>query len=77
MSLLRSSRVVVALGLVALSVVGAMVAAERSASAMATAADRFLESLTPEQRAQATFEFQSDERLKWHFIPTEMFGDYN
>lgn len=73
MSLLRSSRVVVALGLVALSVVGAMVAAERSASAMATAADRFLESLTPEQRAQATFEFQSDERLKWHFIPTEMF----
>ena len=73
MSLLRSSRVVVALGLVALSVVGAMVAAERSASAMATAADRFLESLTPEQSAQATFEFQSDERLKWHFIPTEMF----
>ncbi len=73
MSLLPSSRLVVALGLVALSVVGAMVAAERSASAMATAADRFLESLTPEQRAQAAFEFQSDERLKWHFIPTEMF----
>ena len=37
------------------------------------AADRFLASLTPEQRAQATFEFQSDEREKWHFIPTEMF----
>ena len=73
MNLLRSSRLVVALGLLALAVVGAMVAAERSASAMATAADRFLESLTPEQRAQAAFEFQSDERLKWHFIPTEMF----
>ena len=73
MSLLRSSRVVVALGLGALAVAGAMVAAERSASAMATAADRFLESLTPEQRAQAAFEFQSDEREKWHFIPTEMF----
>ena len=73
MSLLRSSRLVVAFGLVALSVVGAMVAAERSALAMATAADRFLESLTPEQRAQAAFEFRSDERLKWHFIPTEMF----
>ena len=73
MSFLRSSRLVVASGLVALSVVGAMVAAERSASAMATAADRFLESLTPEQRAQAAFEFQSEERLKWHFIPTEMF----
>ena len=73
MSLLRSPRLVVALGLVALSVGGAMVAAERSASAMATAADRFLATLTPEQRAQATFEFQADERLKWHFIPTEMF----
>ena len=73
MSVLRSSRFVVALGLVALSIVGAMVAAERSASVMATAADRFLESLTPEQRAQAAFEFQSDEREQWHFIPTEMF----
>ena len=73
MSRLRSSRLVVALALVALSVVGAMVAAERSASAMATAADRFLESVTPEQRAQVAFEFQSDERLMWHFIPTEMF----
>jgi hypothetical protein len=73
MSLLRSSRLVVALGLVVVSIVGAMVAAERSASAMATAAGRFLDSLTPEQRAQAAFEFQSDEREKWHFIPTEMF----
>ena len=73
MSLLRSPRLVVALGLVVVSVVAAMVAAERSASAMATAANRFLESLTPEQRAQAAFEFQSDERLQWHFIPTEMF----
>ena len=73
MSLLRSSRLVVALGLVVVSIVGAMVAAERSASAMATAADRFLESLTPEQRTQAAFEFQSDEREQWHFIPTEMF----
>ena len=73
MSLLRSSRLVVAFGLVVLAVVGAMVAAERSASAMVTAADRFLESLTREQRTQAAFEFQSDERMQWHFIPTEMF----
>ena len=73
MSLLRSSRLVLALGIVSLAVVSAMVAAERSASAMATAANRFIESLTPDQRAQAAFEFQSDERTKWHFIPTEMF----
>ncbi len=73
MSLLRSSRFVLALGIVSLAVVSAMVAAERSASAMATAANHFLESLTPDQRAQAAFEFQSDERTQWHFIPTEMF----
>ena len=73
MNLLRSPRLVVALGLVALSVVGPMVAAERAASNMATAANRFLESLTPVQRADATFALQSDEREQWHFIPTEMF----
>ena len=73
MSLLRSPRVVVALGLAAVAVVGPMVAAERAASNMATAANRFLESLTPQQRADATFELRSDEREKFHFIPTEMF----
>ena len=73
MSLRTWSRLVLALSVVSLSVVSAMVAAERSASAMATAADRFLESLRPDQRAQAAFEFQSNERTNWHFIPTEMF----
>jgi len=73
MRLLQSSRLLLALGIVSLSVVTAMVAAERSASTMATAANRFLESLTPDQRAQAAFAFESDERTQWHFIPTEMF----
>jgi hypothetical protein len=36
---------------------------------MATAADRFLASLTPEQRQQAAFPFDSPERLRWHFVP--------
>ena len=73
MRLLQSSRLLLALSILSLSVVTAMVAAERSASAMATAANRFLESLTPDQRSQATFAFESDERTSWHFIPTEMF----
>ena len=73
MRLLQSSRLLLALSIVSLSVVTAMVAAERSASTMATAANRFLESLTPDQRSQATFAFESDERTSWHFIPTEMF----
>jgi hypothetical protein len=38
-------------------------------SLMADAANVFLNSLTPEQRAQATYAFQDDQRLDWHFVP--------
>jgi Protein of unknown function (DUF3500) len=55
--------------------IGSVVAADRSSSAMATAASKFLNALTPPQRAQASFEFANTvERLHWHFIPTEMFA---
>jgi hypothetical protein len=36
---------------------------------MSEAANRFLASLTAEQRTQATFQFQDDERENWHYIP--------
>src|ERR1700722_4998747 len=36
---------------------------------MAAAATNFLNALTPEQQAQATFAFMDDERFDWHFIP--------
>jgi len=52
---------------------GRMIAAERSIAAMSQAASRFLAELTPEQRQQATFAMTSDERVRWHFIPNEMF----
>jgi len=45
-----------------------------SASVMSEAANRFLASLTPEQRAQATFQFDDAERVNWHFIPKERKG---
>jgi hypothetical protein len=45
-----------------------------SASVMTEAANRFLASLTPEQRAQATFKFDDAERVNWHFIPKERKG---
>src|SRR6266540_926088 len=70
MKRLCTPRVMTALGFVALAAVGSMVAAERSSSTMAGAATKFLATLTPEQRQQATFAFNSDERLHWHFIPT-------
>ena len=74
MRLPRSSRFLLAGGLVMVFIIGTMVGAERSASTMASAASRFLASLTPDQRTQAAFGFQSDERVKWHFIPTEIFS---
>lgn len=38
---------------------------------MAAAATRFLESLSPEQKARASFSFDDKERLNWHYIPLE------
>lgn len=40
-----------------------------SAAIMSDTAKAFLASLTPEQRAQATFQFQDEQRFDWHFIP--------
>jgi hypothetical protein len=46
----------------------------RANEAMRRAASRFMESLTPEQRAIALFAFEDAERLNWHFIPRERRG---
>jgi hypothetical protein len=68
-----ASRWVLAAAALAVLAVGSTIAADRSSSAMASAATKFLDSLTPEQRQEATFAFNADERLRWHFIPTEMY----
>src|SRR5436190_20118412 len=39
------------------------------AEQMAAAANKFLASLEPGQKAKATFDFKGDERENWHFIP--------
>ena len=68
-----SPRLCVAAAIIGLIALATLAGADRSSSAMASAATKFLDSLTPEQRKQASFEFSSDERLHWHFIPTETF----
>src|SRR5580765_4070144 len=68
-----SPRLYVAAAIICAGAAGSMIAAGRSSSAMADAATHLLSSLTAEQRQQASFAFASDERLHWHFIPTEMF----
>ncbi len=45
-----------------------------SASMVADAANHFLSSLTPEQKAKAVFDFKDDERMNWHYIPKERKG---
>jgi Protein of unknown function (DUF3500) len=73
MKSLHSPRLLLAAALVAAGAIGSTIAAERSSSTMAAAATKLLAALTPEQRQQATFAFDSDERMHWHFIPTETF----
>jgi hypothetical protein len=41
---------------------------------MAEAARRYLSSLTPPQRARAVFAVNSDERLRWHYVPQARAG---
>jgi len=61
--------------IVAVTVLGARPASSHpAADEMAAAANRFLASLEPEQKARARFEFKSDERLNWHFVPKDRKG---
>lgn len=48
-----------------------MVRAHDAGQQMMDAANWFLASLTPEQKAQAVFPFDSDKREDWHFIPKD------
>ncbi len=45
-----------------------------SASVMTEAANRFLASLTADQKAKATFKFDDAERVNWFFVPIERKG---
>jgi len=48
-------------------------ASQKSAAAMAKAADAWLASLSADQKQRATFAFDSEERMRWHFVPNEQF----
>lgn len=73
MSVKIQPRVILGLGLVAALFVGTVTASQRQAAAMTSAATAFLAGLTPEQRQQAALPFAGEERMRWHFIPNEMF----
>jgi hypothetical protein len=69
----RFARPVLIAGLLALAGLGAKHASMRNVAQMADAASAFLTSLPQAQRTQATFAFDSPERVRFHFIPPEAF----
>jgi hypothetical protein len=78
MTRVKLSRAVVAVALAAIWTAGVTLnsqraASSRAATAMTTAATRWLESLTPEQQKQATFATDHEELTRWNFIPTNQF----
>ena len=73
MTKFRSYRFLLVGGCVLALVAGTLISAQRSSSTMASAANAFVNSLSPEQRQKATSPFESNERLHWNFIPSEAF----
>ena len=69
MTRFTSPRLIVALGLLMVFTIAIAAQQRSTAQSMTTAATSFLASLNPEQRQQATFAFDSAERLRWHFVP--------
>lgn len=61
--------VLVPLVLLVSSVAAATLLMRSAGDDMTRAAERFLASLTAEQKAKAALEYDSAERTKWHFIP--------
>ena len=61
------------INLVAISCGGAGSGSQRDVAQMVDGADQFLMSLSDEERGRATFGFESDERVRFHFVPPETF----
>jgi Protein of unknown function (DUF3500) len=70
---MKPARSLLAIGAAA-ALLGAVAASEKSSATMASAADRLLGALSPEQRQQAAFAFDAAERTNWHYIPRERKG---
>jgi hypothetical protein len=52
---------------------GAMADSDGDVAQMVVGADQFLMSLSDEERARTTFDFESEERERFHFVPPETF----
>src|SRR6516164_9925345 len=70
---MKPSRILLVLALTTLVAGVAYVGqtSESTGAKMVRAAERFLASLTPDQRQRAVFGFDDKERFNWHFIPLQ------
>ena len=66
-------RLLLTVGFFAALGLASTVASQRTAASMAASAEAFLATLPADQRATASFSFDSDDRERFHYIPTEMF----
>jgi hypothetical protein len=73
MSRLTALRLAVIASLLVVFAGSTILASQKAAANMAKAATTFLDSLTATQKRKVSFPFDSDERLRWHFIPNETF----
>ena len=73
MDRLTTVRILVAGSLAAVCCGITVAGSPKSAAVMAKAATGFVDSLSPDQKAKAVIAFDSEDRLRWHFIPNEMF----
>src|SRR5437773_1684872 len=70
---MKLSRMLLALALVATMASVAYVSQrpDPPATKMALAAQKFIDSLTADQKKTALFDFDSGERTNWHFVPLQ------
>jgi hypothetical protein len=74
MRALRSPRIAAAVVLTAAGIAASLHAASRTPASMADAANKFLATLSADQRQQVAMPFDSAERERWGFVPTEIFA---
>ena len=74
MTTMKLSTLIAPLVVTLISATGFELQAHPIANEMTTSANRFLSSLSDDQKAKATFEFKDELRKGWHFIPMERKG---
>ena len=74
MTTMKLSTLIALLAATLISATGFELQAHPIANEMTTSANRFLSSLSDDQKAKVTFEFKDELRKGWHFIPMERKG---